>query len=171
MWRIGKRLVHEFWVPFLVASCWTLYRYHVSIEGDVISTVVAAFAAAFFLASWATGQVVRVKRQQAVEDTLQTIVQRTNDMDVAARTISNFAQQLQQQTKDIPGLNATVQKLVASIQTTSTQLSEANNAVSAATNNLPPTGWISDWPVPPRVRPDPSIYAAFSNTAAKSTDL
>jgi hypothetical protein len=164
MLRVGKQLAREFWIPFLAASCWTLYRYHVSIEGDAISTVIAAFAAAFFLASWATGQVVRVNRQQAIEDTLQTLVQRANDMDVAVRTMANAAQQLQQQTKDIPGLNATVQKLVASIQTASTQVSEANNAISAATNNLPAMGWISDWPLPHRVRPDPRIYAA-SNTA------
>jgi hypothetical protein len=87
-------------------------------------------------------------------------------MDIAVRTMSNVAQQLQQQTKDVPGLNATVQKLVASIQATSTQVSQANNAISAATNNLPVMGWISDWPVPPRVRPDPRIYAPISNTAA-----
>jgi hypothetical protein len=171
MLRIVKQLAREFWIPFLVALCWTAYRYHVSIGDDVISTVIAAFAAAFFLASWATGQVVRFNRQQAVEDSLQTLVQRTNDMNIAVRTMSDFAQQLQQQTKDIPGLNATVQKLVASIQTTSTQLSQANNAVSAATNNLPVMGWISDWPLPLRLRPDPRIYAPFSNTATSPLPL
>jgi uncharacterized protein len=36
--RVGKQLVREFWIPFVAALCWTLYRYHVSTERDVIFT-------------------------------------------------------------------------------------------------------------------------------------
>jgi hypothetical protein len=163
--RVAKQLAREFWLPLLLAVCWTLFRY-VSIGGGIL-TAIADFAGAFFLASWATLQFIRVNRQQAIEDKLQTIVQRTNDMDIAVRTISNVAQQLQQQTKDIPGLNETVQKLVAS----TTQVSQANNAISAATNELPPMGWISDWPLPHRPRPDPRTYATGGNTSVTPLSL
>src|SRR5262249_14415017 len=91
MLRVGKQLAREFWFPLVVAVCWTLFRY-VSIGGGIL-TVIADFAAAFFLASWAIGQVVRVNRQQAVEDRLQTLVQSSNDLMTGVSTILKAAEQ------------------------------------------------------------------------------
>ena len=144
------RLLREFWIAFLAALLWTLYRLHVSTEGDVISTVIAAFAPAFFLVSWGTGQFVRVKRQQAIEDALQAVAKGMND-------ILNAAEKLLLITKDIPGFNATVQEIVATMKTANTQMAAANSAISA----LPTMAWASDWPVPQRPRPNPAIYGSM----------
>jgi hypothetical protein len=92
------------------------------------------------------------------------LVQSLNDLMTGVSTILKAAEQLQNQTKDVPGLNETAQKLLASMQTASTQVSQANTAISAAANELPPMGWISDWPIPHRARPNPAIYGTWANT-------
>jgi len=72
MWkRTGKQLLKEFWLPGLIAGCWTTY---VVWGGNIsVETVLAAFGPSFFLASWLTGQVFRVRKQAGVESSLQAL--------------------------------------------------------------------------------------------------
>jgi hypothetical protein len=72
MWkRTGKQLFKEFWIPGLIAGSWTTY---VSWGGNItVQTVLAAFGPSFFLASWLTGQVFRVRKQAGVESSLQML--------------------------------------------------------------------------------------------------
>jgi hypothetical protein len=72
MWkRTGKQLLKEFWVPGLIAGGWTTY---VGWGGNItVESVLAAFGPSFFLASWLTGQVFRVRKQAGVESSLQAL--------------------------------------------------------------------------------------------------
>src|ERR1700688_3261765 len=75
-----KRLFKEFWFPAIVALLWVLYSR--SVQRGVADTknYIAAFATAFFLASWATGQFFRVQKQTLVDRNLQNIEQRLRDL-------------------------------------------------------------------------------------------
>ncbi len=72
MWkRTGKQLLKEFWLPGLIAGCWTTY---VVWGGTItVETVLAAFGPSFFLAAWLTGQVFRVRKQAGMETSLQAL--------------------------------------------------------------------------------------------------
>jgi hypothetical protein len=72
MWkRTAGQLLKEFWIPGLIAISWTVY---VAWSGPVtVQTVLAAFGPSFFLASWLTGQVFRVRKQAGVESSLQAL--------------------------------------------------------------------------------------------------
>jgi hypothetical protein len=152
-WRVIKQLLREFWLPLLVAVSWTWYRYHTSAQDDVISTLVTNFASSFFLASWATGQLVRVSRQQFTEDTLQTLTDNVKKVVEGVTSLIDAAEKL-----NVPGF----QDLIASMRSQTTQVVEANNAISVAQSNFPVTGWMGDWPLPQRLRPNPDIYANMS---------
>jgi hypothetical protein len=108
------------------------------------------------------GLFVRVNRQQFTQDALQTLVENVNKVIVGVTSLTDAAEQLLKYTRNVPGINSQIQDLIASMRTTTTQVAEANNAISATRSNLPVTGWISDWPLPQRLRPNPDIYAPMS---------
>lgn len=83
--RTLRRLGAEFWLPAVIASCWTAWTWH---ETRDLKTAIAAFGTSFFLCAWATGQVVRVRRQTAVESTLSTIESRTQALDSAVSQLA-----------------------------------------------------------------------------------
>jgi hypothetical protein len=74
--RVGKRLFHEFWIPcvlgLIVAVSWT-YFINISLP-EYARLYLANFIFAFLVVGWFTGHVVRVIRQQKVEDSLQAVV-------------------------------------------------------------------------------------------------
>lgn len=79
MWKkTGKQLLREFWTPGLIAGGWTVY---VGWGGNItVQSVLAAFGPSFFLASWLTGQVFRVRKQAGVESSLQTLEGRITEL-------------------------------------------------------------------------------------------
>jgi hypothetical protein len=74
------RIVREFWLPFLLAISWTIYSGYVTPDKRNLSHMMPVFAGAFFLLSWMTGQVVRVKRQVHVEGKLGDVIERLNEL-------------------------------------------------------------------------------------------
>jgi hypothetical protein len=63
------QLVKEFWAPFFVSSAWTIY---VALGPKVeVKDVISNFGSSFFLASWMTGQVFRVRKQVGMEASLE----------------------------------------------------------------------------------------------------
>ncbi|WP_043311344.1 hypothetical protein [Pseudomonas sp. ML96] len=79
MWtKTGKQLLKEFWIPGLIAAAWTTYV----VWGAAITVekVLAALGPSFFLASWLTGQVFRVRKQAGVESGLQSLERRLSGL-------------------------------------------------------------------------------------------
>lgn len=70
------RLLKEFWLPALLAAVWTGFNLYTAPAQWNLKTLVNVFGPSFFLASWATGQFFRVKKQALVEKNLSTIEQR-----------------------------------------------------------------------------------------------
>lgn len=68
------QLVKEFWIPFLAASGWTVYA--VWDQQLTVKSVIAIFGPSFFLASWMTGQIFRVRKQAGVESSLTNVESR-----------------------------------------------------------------------------------------------
>lgn len=69
--KVVKQLLKEFWIPGVIAGSWTAY---VLWGGNIsVESVLASFGPSFFLASWLTGQVFRVRKQASVESSLQTL--------------------------------------------------------------------------------------------------
>jgi hypothetical protein len=73
MWRTLKQLVKEFWIPFVIAGAWTSYVVGLS---EKLTTYISCFAPSFFLASWITGQINRVRKEGRVKDSFDAIEQR-----------------------------------------------------------------------------------------------
>jgi hypothetical protein len=71
-----KRLFKEFWLPFLVAAAWTTYSLYSTSRQVTLARVIEIFAPAFFLLSWLSGQIVRVRKQAAVEGSLSKVESR-----------------------------------------------------------------------------------------------
>ena len=88
-----RRLLKEFWLPALVAGAWTGYSIYTAPTIWGFTTIVNVFGPSFFLASWATGQFFRVRKQAQVESNLLSIEGR----------LENVVSKLEQQAKDFAG--------------------------------------------------------------------
>ncbi|MGR4972977.1 hypothetical protein ACIPQ1_08975 [Pseudomonas sp. LARHCG127] len=73
-----RQLVKEFWIPFLAAAVWTGYA--VWEQPLTVKSVIAAFGPSFFLASWMTGQIFRVRKQAGVESSLTNVESRLENV-------------------------------------------------------------------------------------------
>jgi hypothetical protein len=71
-----KQILREFWIPFVLAALWTGYNIYAAPAGWGVAGVISTFGPAFFLASWGTGQVVRVRRQARTERGLKSVEDR-----------------------------------------------------------------------------------------------
>jgi hypothetical protein len=89
-----KLLLREFWVPLALAIGWTLYVHFAGPPLGSLKAIVTTFGPAFFLASWATGQFIRVRRQSHVESNLRTIQSRLESLltQIETRTSDLLAQ-------------------------------------------------------------------------------
>lgn len=74
--KLALRLLKEFWVAAVVATAWTAYNIHTADAVWNIKNFITIFGPSFFLASWATGQYFRVKKQTNVEDSFGTMEMR-----------------------------------------------------------------------------------------------
>lgn len=74
-----RLLFSEFSLPLLAAAVWTgfdTYEASVASKLSTLVTTIKVFGPAFFFCSWATGQVIRVRRQSQVETNLSSIESR-----------------------------------------------------------------------------------------------
>jgi hypothetical protein len=90
-----KQLIKEFWMPLAAAFIWTFINFYKK-EFSSLSfiEIINIFGPSFFLASWLTAQYFRVTRQAKVENNLDKIEQRANDIlnSLEARTFLIFSQ-------------------------------------------------------------------------------
>lgn len=70
MARTIFQLIKEFWVPFIVACGWVAYDLYTNVSHRNLTAAIPIFGGTFFLCSWLTGNIVRVRRQARVEDKL-----------------------------------------------------------------------------------------------------
>jgi hypothetical protein len=70
----GKRLLKEFWLPMALAIVWTSYNLYSSAKPWSLKDGVNIFAPTFFLASWIAAQFFRVRKQAAVEQNFDQII-------------------------------------------------------------------------------------------------
>ena len=82
---IVRRLITEFWLPFVVAFAWTAYGAYTADPVWEFRSYVNVFGPSFFLVSWATGQFFRVKKQTDVEQKLNGLEAK---LDVLADRVS-----------------------------------------------------------------------------------
>lgn len=82
MRAIIKQLWREFWIPLALATFWTLlvFAFGNTEQKKDFLDLAAMFFAAFFLASWATGQFVRVSRQQQLQNSLGSLAERMSNL-------------------------------------------------------------------------------------------
>jgi hypothetical protein len=90
---ITRRLLKEFWFPLIAAAGWTIYNGVENNSPWTIKNWLNIFGPTFFLASWATGQFFRVKKQADLEKNLSGIEVR----------IQNLVAKLEAHTKDFVG--------------------------------------------------------------------
>jgi hypothetical protein len=93
MSMIPRRLLEEFWLPALVAVAWTIYNAYTSSEIWEFKNIVNVFGPSFFLASWATGQFFRVKKQVNLDKNITAIDSR----------VESLLEKLEKHTKDFIG--------------------------------------------------------------------
>lgn len=92
--KIIKQIINEFWLQLLLSVLWGAYKVQVApAESNLIATFVANFSAALFLLSWMMGQIVRVKKQQKMEE----------DFFHVKNELRDLLNKLEQQTKDLVG--------------------------------------------------------------------
>jgi hypothetical protein len=90
---IFKRLLGEFWLPALVAVAWTAYNIQTGPMIWDLKNLVNVFGPSFFLASWATGQFFRVKKQVNLDKNITAIESR----------VESLLEKLEKHTKDFMG--------------------------------------------------------------------
>lgn len=91
--EILSRLLKEFWAPLILATAWTAYSIMQKDAGWTLTSVINIFGPSFFLVSWATAQVFRIKKQTLVEKNLSGIEGR----------LESLLTSLERQTKNLIG--------------------------------------------------------------------
>lgn len=78
---VFKQLFKEFWIPSTVAIIWSLVNYSTAKDQDwSFIKIVNIAAPTFFFASWLTAQYFRVRKQEHVSTTLNTIEGRVDSV-------------------------------------------------------------------------------------------
>lgn len=88
-----SQLAKEFWFPLLLALSWAGYNVATRSPADRWDAVaiVNTFAPAFFLASWMTGQIFRVRKQTRVEENFAGLEKR---LEFLVKSLENSTDQL-----------------------------------------------------------------------------
>jgi hypothetical protein len=90
--EIALRLLREFWLPALLAAAWTAFNLYSTTTWD-LKAIINVFGPSFFLASWATGQFFRIKKQVGVDRNLTNIEAR----------VTTLVERLEKHTTDFVG--------------------------------------------------------------------
>jgi hypothetical protein len=125
--RIAKRLIWEFWLSFVVAAIWASFSAWPFV-GNWILGFVTSFSVAFFFVSWLMGQIVRVGRQQATEDSFQYLVDQLNGLHSTVTALTSRFEELL--TRE-PALKPVASEISNLASTANAQLAQATNTVAA----------------------------------------
>ncbi|GEM_PF-5872927 len=155
--RVIQQIVREFLLPLLIGVGWAWYGASSS-PGHNLQSLITNFAAAFFLASWAIGQVVRIKRQQTTEDSFESLKSSLNRLqEMMARSEIALGKLLERVAGD-PSLEPVVRDLVTVTQAANTQVDAANTVLSAIRNQQSDMGWYQPWSTSPPRKLDPRLF-------------
>ena len=92
--NIAKQLFREFIFQFIVSLIWAYFATKDLLESEyTIFVYLKNFAACFFLTSWFSGQLLRVIKQQKVENSLSAVL----------RKLESVAENINSVYKDIKG--------------------------------------------------------------------
>lgn len=125
--RIFRQLLNEFWLPLAVAFCWTVYNVLEKHNSKwVVADIVNIFGPTFFFVSWTLSQWYRVKKQQKVDEDLESIrdiiqqlheVVATHKDEIISAVFANGAvqQETDESTKHAEGVAAGKRKIDGSM--------------------------------------------------------
>lgn len=84
------QVIRDFWIPFLAASVWTVYS--LWRQEITVKSVFSTFGPSFFLFSWLSGQLIRVRKQAGVEASFEELQQRLENIivDFRERSLSTI---------------------------------------------------------------------------------
>lgn len=72
--KILRQLLKEFWLPLLLGAAWTIFNfYDRPLSQWNVRTVLNVFGPTFFFMSWLVAQWYRVRKQQRVEEGIETL--------------------------------------------------------------------------------------------------
>jgi hypothetical protein len=109
--RVVKQACREFWFPFGAALIWTYFRVSPLQEGFV-ANLIANFSTAFFLASWATGQFLRIARHQDVEGWFEELAREFNTLNETLAPVVRFATMMLERPRLDPDVRTAAESLV-----------------------------------------------------------
>jgi hypothetical protein len=160
------RFVSEFWIAFLVALGWAILRnWPLTTEWTWAGAFVANLGGAFFLASWFTGQFVRIKRQQMNEQTSATFMDQLGRLTSAVSELTTKVTDVVAREPALPKTLA--QDLLSLVSNANTQLAAANSTAAMVLSTLP---WQADTPLPLRVPRSPAALEPASTWVPKPPD-
>lgn len=85
---VASRLFKQCIGPAVVAVSYTLWQHWPVGPSTPVPTLIGSVAAAFFLASWFAGQILRTSKQVHDEERFKTIINRLDGFD--AKSLENF---------------------------------------------------------------------------------
>jgi hypothetical protein len=126
--RVAWQILKEFWLPSVVALVWAFYR--VRSQSTVsISDIIANVGTSFFLASWAMGQIIRIKRQQAVEQSFERTEANFNELRKTMESMVGIATESRELAKSVPGLERKLEQISTLARTADRQATETDDSV------------------------------------------
>jgi hypothetical protein len=127
--RVAWQILREFWIPFILAVVWACYRAR-SQSTLSISDIIANFGTSFFLASWAMGQIIRIRRQQAVEQSFERTDANFREMKSTMAAIVGIATESRELAKSVPGLERKLEQLSTLARAADRKATETDESVS-----------------------------------------
>lgn len=92
--KILIQIIKEFWIQITLSTVWGVYRVYISDSSENNFTIfVTHFSTSLFLLSWMLGQLIRVKKQQRIEEEFGTVKSK----------LILLAENLEKQTQDLIG--------------------------------------------------------------------
>ncbi len=89
---VVKQLLREFQIQFVLSIFWGIFKTDSTQSGiDYALNFIGNFTAAFFLTSWFASQILRVKKQQHVENSLNTLISK---LEVLANALAGATKKL-----------------------------------------------------------------------------
>ena len=89
--KLIKQLIREFIFPFLLSIAWVAFNIFGSDHEWTIQRSVNVFGPTFFLLSWMTGQIFRIRKQIGVESNFESLHEK----------MLNLVDEIREQTEDV----------------------------------------------------------------------
>ncbi len=81
MKKIGLQILKEFWIQTSIAIGWAFYNSDPKqVDINIYIEFIKNFGAAFFLSSWFGGQILRIAKQQKLESSLSSMLEKIESL-------------------------------------------------------------------------------------------